>query len=77
MMILAGTLGLYGIMLGYIMINVHLVKLKSFGVNYTSPFVPYRLKDWKDLVIRAPMMAMKQRPQMMKTQDKYRQDSQE
>jgi spore germination protein len=77
MMILAGTLGLYGIMLGYIMLNVHLVKLKSFGVNYMAPFVPYRLKDWKDLIIRAPMMAMKQRPQMIKTQDKYRKDHEE
>ncbi|MCT4621612.1 MAG: spore germination protein [Marinisporobacter sp.] len=72
MMILAGTLGLYGIMLGFIIITVHMVKLKSFDTNYTAPFVPYRSKDWKDFIIRMPMMNMKQRPEMMKTQDKQR-----
>jgi len=75
MMLVAGALGLYGIMLGYIMINVHLVKLKSFGIDYLAPYVPYRLRDWKDLMIRAPIKKMRQRPQMMKTQDPQRKDS--
>lgn len=75
MILLAGTLGLYGIMLGYIMITVHLVKLKSFGVSYITPFSPYRIKDWKDLIIRTPLMMMKQRPKFMKTQDQQRQCS--
>ena len=62
MMLVAGTLGLYGIMLGYIMINVHLVKLKSFGIDYLAPYVPYRLRNWKDLMISDPIKKMRQRP---------------
>ncbi len=33
----------------------HLVKLKSFGVPYTSPAVPYRFSDWKDFMVRMPL----------------------
>lgn len=69
MMIAAGFLGLYGVMLIYILISVHLVKLKSFGIEYTSPLVPYRLRDWKDSIIRKPMMSMKNRPEMLKPKD--------
>jgi hypothetical protein len=69
----AGILGLYGVMLVFIMLTAHLVKLKSFGVPYTAPFAPYRPSDWKDLVLRLPVMAMKKRPEILKTQDKKRQ----
>ena len=47
----------------------HLVKLKSFGVPYMSPVVPYRLSEWKDLIVRMPLMMMKRCPKMMHTQD--------
>ncbi|WP_134699395.1 spore germination protein [Ammoniphilus sp. YIM 78166] len=73
MMLAAAVLGLYGIILFYVVINVHLVKLKSFGVNYLSPFTPYRVADWKDLIIRLPLMFMKERPEMNKTQNRRRQ----
>ncbi|AMA72991.1 spore gernimation protein GerA [Aneurinibacillus sp. XH2] len=73
MMMSAAVLGLYGVILFFILINAHLVKLKSFGVHYTASFTPYRPKDWKDMVIRAPLMMMKQRPEMNKTQDRKRQ----
>lgn len=73
MMIVAGILGLYGVMLVFIMITVHLAKLKSYGVPYTSPFAPYRLSDWKDLILRFPIWKMKKRPEVLNTQDKKRQ----
>ncbi|MEW9670460.1 spore germination protein [Ammoniphilus sp. 3BR4] len=73
MMLAASVLGMYGIILFYVIINVHLVKLKSFGVHYAAPFTPFRLADWKDLVIRVPLMIMKERPEMNKTQNRKRQ----
>lgn len=73
MMLAASVLGLYGIILVYVVINVHLVKLKSFGVHYLAPFTPFRLADWKDLFIRVPLMMMKTRPIMNKTQNRKRQ----
>jgi spore germination protein KA len=48
MMILAGTLGLPGIMLGIILLVIHLSSLRSFGTPYLSPIAPTsgpRLRD--------------------------------
>lgn len=73
MMLAAGILGLYGVMLSFIIITVHLTKLKSFGISYMSPFAPYRFKDWKDTVFRLPIMTMKKRPELLKVEDKERQ----
>ncbi|NEW05155.1 spore germination protein [Paenibacillus sp. SYP-B3998] len=71
-MIVAAFFGLYGIILAYIMINIHIVNLKSFGVPYSTPFAPVFIQDWKDLVLRSPIMFMKRRPQMLQPQDKDR-----
>ncbi|MEW9701557.1 spore germination protein [Paenibacillus sp. SI8] len=68
-MIAAAFFGLYGIILAYIMINIHLVNLMSFGIPYSTPFAPLFFGDWKDLVLRSPIMFMKNRPKLMQTQD--------
>ena len=47
----------------------HLVKLKSFGVPYTSPAVPYRFSDWKDFMVRMPLKIMRRRPKIMHTKN--------
>ncbi|MGB9885769.1 MAG: spore germination protein [Moorellales bacterium] len=69
----AGVLGLYGVILGFIVVNVHLVCLKSFGVVYLSPLVPYRRQDWKDAVFRAPLRVITSRPVMLRPVDRKRQ----
>lgn len=66
----AAIFGLYGIILSYIMINIHIVNLMSFGVPYSTPFAPSFMSDWKDLVLRAPIAMMKKRPVYMQTNDK-------
>lgn len=71
-MLSAAFLGLYGIILAYIMINIHIVNLKSFGVPYSSPFAPLFIRDWKDLVLRAPLHFLKKRPQMLQTKNEDR-----
>ncbi|MDT0122781.1 spore germination protein [Paenibacillus sp. RRE4] len=48
-MILAGTLGLIGVMLGIILIVIHLSSLRSFGAPYLSPVAPTNAKGLKDL----------------------------
>lgn len=62
LMIFAGVLGLYGIMLGVLLILSHLVKLKSFGVPYMSPYVSLVDSDFKDTIIRVPTFLMGKRP---------------
>lgn len=68
----AALYGLYGVILFFLFLCSHMVKLKSFGVPYASPAVPYRLNDWKDFLVRMPLMLMKRRPEMMKTKDPIR-----
>ena len=73
LIILATIIGLYGIALGLIILLIHLVKLKSFGVPYLSPLVHPHKKDFKDVFIRAPLDTFKDRPEYMEPQDKIRQ----
>ncbi|SFF21052.1 spore germination protein [Paenibacillus algorifonticola] len=71
-MLCAAVLGMFGTILFILIICGHLSKLKSFGVPYVTPISPFRLNDWKDLFLRAPLPFMNKRPDMMKTQDKKR-----
>ncbi|WP_010529583.1 spore germination protein [Lentibacillus jeotgali] len=68
-MMAAAILGLYGIVLIYIMINIHIVNLKSIGVPYSAPFSPTFFRDWKDLVLRAPITMRPRRPSFLRTDD--------
>lgn len=71
-MFCAAIFGLYGIILFFLFLYSHLVKLKSFGVPYTSPAIPYRLREWRDFMVRLPLMMMKRRPTRMHTKDPTR-----
>ncbi|MFC5703092.1 spore germination protein [Cohnella faecalis] len=62
MMLLGGTLGLFGIMSGLMVLLTHLVAMRSFGVPYFSPFAPFIWSNWKDVFIRVPQWAMNKRP---------------
>jgi spore germination protein len=57
------------------MINVHLARLKSFGIPYTAPFSPNFKHDLLDLVIRAPLIMLSRRPKFMQTEDEKRMDT--
>lgn len=72
MLLLAGFLGLYGILLGFIALTIHLVNLRSFGVPYFTPVSPMVFADFKDLLYRAPRWAMNRRPNFIAGKDKLR-----
>ncbi|THF75884.1 spore germination protein [Cohnella fermenti] len=61
-MLCAGVLGLYGIVLAGLFVLVHLLALRSFGVPYMSPIAPLQASEWKDTLIRAPRYWMSDRP---------------
>ncbi|MBA4542482.1 spore germination protein [Thermoactinomyces daqus] len=73
MMMFAAAFGLYGIMIAMMLIILHLVQLRSFGVPYMSPFAPLNLKALKDTLIRVPWPWMKKRPEIYKVNDVVRQ----
>lgn len=70
--LLASCLGVYGIFIGLIIILIHMVKLRSFGVPFLSPLSPLNLSDLKDTFIRAPWWAMISRPGFMETKNSKR-----
>lgn len=61
MMLLAGVLGLFGVMVGVLAILIHLVGLRSFGVPYMASLTPLHAGDLKDVLVRAPWWAMDNR----------------
>ncbi|MBO7742778.1 spore germination protein [Paenibacillus sp. MWE-103] len=72
MLFLAGTLGLYGIVLGFLGILLHVASLRSFGVPYFAPAAPTIVSDLKDIYIRAPIWAKTRRPKLISRADPVR-----
>ncbi len=72
MLILAGILGLYGVISGLFIIIIHLLGLYSFGVPYMSPVAPLTLRNLKDVFIRAPRWSMTDRPEFTSGANKRR-----
>lgn len=73
LMLLAGSMGLFGIMLGLLAILVHLCGLRSFGLPYLQPIAPMRWADLKDVLIRAPAWLIGRRPFSFRPLNRYRQ----
>ncbi|WP_072273987.1 spore germination protein [Peribacillus simplex] len=73
-MILAATFGLYGIILGLIVMVLHLNSLRSFGLPYLAPNAPFILQDQKDNIIRMPHWSLLKRPRLTSKNDTDRGD---
>lgn len=64
MIFLAGTVGIYGITIGLLVILVHLASLRSFGIPYFTPLAPLTVGNLKDVFIRVPWWDMNLRPRL-------------
>lgn len=64
MILLAGSLGIFGIITGLSLLFIHLTGLRSFGVPYLAPLGPVIPSDLKDALIRAPRWALISRPRL-------------
>ncbi|GCD08515.1 spore germination protein [Clostridium tagluense] len=73
LIIASAIVGFYGIVMGLIILLIHLVRMKSFGIPYLAPAVDTSIADLKDMYIRSPISKLKERPKYMKTGDKIRQ----
>ncbi|GGG00459.1 spore germination protein KA [Paenibacillus albidus] len=62
MMLIAATLGLFGIMSFLMVLLIHMAGLRSFGVPYLSPVAPMTPRYLKDIFIRVPLWDMTIRP---------------
>lgn len=77
LMALSAVLGLYGVVLGLLLMTSHLVSLKSFGVPYMEPFssMDFGFTDIKDSIVRLPYKFMKLRPKYLKIKDRVRMEN--
>ncbi len=75
LLLLASTMGGYGITLGILGILIHLATLESFGTPYLAPLAPLQTADLKDTFIRAHMWKMRDRPRSLRPLDLQRQDT--
>jgi len=72
-LLLAATLGLYGVMLGVIIVTIHLCSLRNFGESYLGGILDVALwPDWKDGLVRLPQKFMKNRLIEFGAQDEKR-----
>ncbi|MBE9914261.1 spore germination protein [Paenibacillus donghaensis] len=62
MMLLAGFLGFFGLMIGITLILTHLFALRSFGVPYVTVTSFTHVNQLKDVLVRAPFWKMNIRP---------------
>ncbi|WP_458104606.1 spore germination protein [Bacillus sp. PK3-037] len=72
-MISAAMLGMYGVIMVFLFVIGHLMRLKSFGQDYIIPIMAQPGQDLKDTVIRMPTLFLKRRPTRKDTKDKIRQ----
>lgn len=72
LMIIAAGFGLYGVMMGFILIVLHLCSIRSFGVPYMTPYGPYISSEFKDSIVRMPHWMMDKRPVSMVSEDVVR-----
>lgn len=63
--ICASSLGFFGLLMGILFIEVHLMKLRSFGIPYLYPVAPLNFKELKDVFIRAPFWTQILRPSLL------------
>jgi len=74
---IAGFLGLYGVLLGLVVMVAHLASLRSFGVPYLAPIAPFNMDDQKDVFIRFPFWGMTRRPSYLRTAQPVKQKNKE
>lgn len=75
LIILAATMGLFGIMAGLIAILIHLAGLRSFGMPYLMPMAPFIPTNQRDVLVRVPWWAMFRRPRLISQNTGPRQET--
>lgn len=76
-LILGGTLGIFGLTVGFLAVLVHLASIRSFGAPYLSPLAPLTTNDLNDTLIRGHIWKMNTRPRVIARNNIIRQKTSE
>ncbi len=72
-MIASAFFGIYGIIMGLIILLLHLSSIRSFGIPYLSPFAPFNPDEQKDGILKYPIWKIGKRPKLYNTKNINRQ----
>lgn len=72
MIVITGTFGLFGFVMGFTIIAINICSLSSFGVPYVAPLSPFNFTDLKNYLL-GDITLSKKRPKFLNTKDKTRQ----
>ncbi|KON90253.1 spore gernimation protein GerA [Sporosarcina globispora] len=59
----------YGYVVGILLLIIMLARMKSFGVPYLWPFIPFNLRAFRDVLIRSPIPLKNRRPRFLHPKD--------
>lgn len=54
--------GIYGLVLAFVLVQLHLVGLQCLGIPYFAPLAPFQRRDLGDVLARVPLAAARRRP---------------
>jgi len=69
LLITTALFGTFGLVVGTLFLFLYLVRMKSFGIPYLWPFIPFNYRAFRDVVLRAPMPLKNRRPQILHPKD--------
>lgn len=73
LLLFSSTLGLYGLMVGFVAIVLHQVGLSSFGVPYMTPLAPQYASSARETILHTPSWRGSLRPRWLHPQERQRQ----
>jgi stage V sporulation protein AF len=59
----------YGYVIGIVLLIIMLARMKSFGVPYLWPFIPFNLRAFRDVLVRSPIPLKNRRPRFLHPKD--------
>lgn len=59
----------YGFVASFVLLVLLLARMRSFGVPYLWPFIPFNLRAFRDVLLRSPIPLKNRRPRILNPQD--------
>ncbi len=72
MLFFTGVLGIFGFVMGLIIITINMCSINTLGTSYVAPLSPFNLRDLVNYFL-GDITITKKRPKLLKTRDKTRQ----
>ncbi|HKL94366.1 MAG TPA: spore germination protein [Clostridia bacterium] len=72
-LLISAVLGLYGILIGIVVLIGYMASLNNYGTPFLAPIAPLLVPDIKDTIIKSNLKRMKKRPFSIPTNNRTRQ----